>query len=62
MVLHDPNQALRFCDHALLLYGDGSWESGVCEELLTIERLSRLYQHPMHLVQQGEEKLFVPGA
>ena len=61
MVLHDPNQALRYCDHILLLYGDGSWESGACEELLTSERLSRLYQHPMSLIQQGEEKLFIPG-
>ena len=61
MVLHDPNQARRYCDQALLLYGDGEWESGACEELLTVERLSRLYQHPMRMLQQGEECLFIPG-
>jgi iron complex transport system ATP-binding protein len=61
MVLHDPNQALRYCDHALLLYGDGKWESGICEEMLSVERLSRLYQHPMRMLQQGEERLFIPG-
>lgn len=66
MVLHDPNQALRFCDRVLLLYGDkgggnGSWESGECEQLLTTERLSRLYKHPMRMLQEGDEKLFVPG-
>jgi iron complex transport system ATP-binding protein len=61
MVLHDPNQALRYCDQALLLYGDGRWESGVCEELLTVERLSRLYRHPMRLVEQGEERFFIPA-
>ncbi len=60
MVLHDPNQALRYCDQALLLYGDGSWESGKSDELLTTERLSRLYQHPMRLLQQGNDKLFIP--
>jgi iron complex transport system ATP-binding protein len=60
MVLHDPNQALRYCDQALLLYGDGRWESGRCEELLTVERLSRLYHHPMRMVQQGEERFFIP--
>ena len=61
MVLHDPNQARRYCDQALLLYGDGEWESGACEELLTVDRLSRLYQHPMRMLQQGEERLFIPG-
>lgn len=61
MVLHDPNQACRYCDQALLLYGDGEWESGACEELLTVERLSRLYQHPMRLLQQDEEQLFIPA-
>jgi iron complex transport system ATP-binding protein len=60
MVLHDPNQALRYCDRTLLLYGDGSWESGKSEELLT-ERLSRLYQHPMRLLLQGSDRLFIPG-
>lgn len=62
MVLHDPNQALRYCDQVLLLYGDGQWESGACEELLTVERLSRLYQHPMRMLQQGEERFFTPAA
>ncbi|MCW8917407.1 MAG: ABC transporter ATP-binding protein [Gammaproteobacteria bacterium] len=61
MVLHDPNQALRYCDRALLLYGDGRWESGVCEELLTVERLSHLYHHPMRLLRQGDERLFIPA-
>ncbi|HEY0634830.1 MAG TPA: ABC transporter ATP-binding protein, partial [Gammaproteobacteria bacterium] len=35
MVLHDPNHALRHCTHALLLHGDGRWETGSCEQLLT---------------------------
>jgi iron complex transport system ATP-binding protein len=61
MVLHDPNLALRYCDRVLLLYGDGQWESGACEELLTVERLSRLYKHPMRILQQGEERFFTPA-
>ena len=60
MVLHDPNQALRYCDHALLLYGDGNWESGECKELLTAERLSSLYKHPMRMLKQDELRLFIP--
>ena len=61
MVLHDPNQALRYCDRALLLFGDGTWESGGCEELLTVERLGSLYRHPIRLVREGTERLFIPG-
>jgi iron complex transport system ATP-binding protein len=62
MVLHDPNQAMRYCDRTLLLYGDGNWESGKSKDLLTRERLSRLYKHPIRILQQGEEKLFIPGS
>lgn len=61
MVLHDPSQAIRYCDHTLLLYGDGKWESGESEELLTTERLSELYRHPMHLLEQEGERIFIPG-
>lgn len=61
MVLHDPNQAWRYCDRTLLLYGDGRWESGKSEQLLTADRLSGLYRHPMRLLQQGEEQIFIPG-
>lgn len=61
MVLHDPNQALRHCDKALLLAGDGHWQAGECEELLTAENLSRLYGHPLEMVELGEKRrLFIP--
>lgn len=60
MVLHDPNLAHRFCDHALLLYGNGEWESGPCTEMLTVERLSRLYQQSLREIQEGELRLFIP--
>jgi iron complex transport system ATP-binding protein len=60
MVLHDPNQALRYCSHALLLYGDGSWQSGESETLLTAERLGHLYHHPMRSVEQQGIRLFLP--
>ncbi len=60
MVLHDPNQALRYCDQALLLFGNGEWESGECEELLSEQRLSRLYNHPIRVMEQGEERFILP--
>ena len=43
MVLHDPNQALHYCDKVLLLEGNGRWQQGNSRELLTAERLSALY-------------------
>lgn len=60
MVLHDPNQALRYCDKALLLSGEGQWQAGSCEELLTAETLSNLYGYPLEMVVKGERQLFVP--
>jgi len=58
MVLHDPNQVLRYCDRVLLLRGDGGWEAGRCEELLTAKRLSGLYGCPISLIEQGDERFF----
>ena len=51
MVLHDLNLARRFCDRVLLLYGDGRWEAGGTAELMTAERLSELYGHPVATLQ-----------
>lgn len=60
MVLHDPNLAQRYCSHALLLYGNGEWESGTTGSILTTERLSRLYQQPLRTIEDGELTLFFP--
>lgn len=49
MVLHDCNLALRFCDHLLLLKGDGDYLAGSTQELASIENLSWLYQHQVSL-------------
>lgn len=47
VVLHDVNLAVRFCSHALLLYGVGAVEYGPAGEVLTPENLQRLYGHPV---------------
>ncbi|MEO8411931.1 MAG: ABC transporter ATP-binding protein [Propionivibrio sp.] len=60
MVLHEPALAWRFCDRALLLHADGETESGMSHEMLTVERLSRLYQHPLQVLQCDERIAFVP--
>jgi iron complex transport system ATP-binding protein len=59
--LHDPTLAARFADDALLLHGDGSWDFGPCEEVLTEARLSALYCSPLHEVPWRGRRVFVAG-
>ena len=60
MVLHDPNQAFRFCDKVLLLEGNGAWQSGRSEELLTAESLSKLYGCSIIQFEQDGQRVFLP--
>jgi len=57
--LHDVNLASRFADRCLLLFGDGRWEIGPKDDVLTGERLSELYATPMETVPWRETNLFV---
>jgi iron complex transport system ATP-binding protein len=56
MVLHDPNFALRYCDQAVLLYGDSRHVAGPAAEAIDAETLSALYGHPLRRV----ENFFIP--
>jgi iron complex transport system ATP-binding protein len=60
MVLHEPALAWRFCDRALLIYGDGTTESGPVKEMLTAERLSALYQYPLQAIECDGRISFIP--
>ena len=60
MVLHEPALAWRFCDRALLIYGDGTTESGPAKEMLTAERLSALYQYPLQAIECEGRISFIP--
>ncbi len=59
--LHDPTLAARFADRALLLFGDGRWNSGPASKTLTAESLSSLYLTPMMEVHQDGRRIFVPA-
>lgn len=61
MSLHDLNMAARFCDHLVLLYGDGRVEAGPLEELFESDRLSRLYGHPIRALHADGRCWMVPG-
>lgn len=60
LALHDVNLAARYCDHVMLLYGDGVVEHGKSTELLTPQRLTRLYHHPIDALNQNNTRWFVP--
>lgn len=43
LTLHDPTRAASHCDRLLFLYGDGRWQTGRPETLLTPAMLAGLY-------------------
>ncbi len=60
MVLHDPALAHRFCDRALLVFGDGRTESGTVDALLTADALSELYGYRLCQIEDGGRRCFIP--
>jgi len=60
--LHDVNLAVRFADRCLLLFGDGRWELGASEDVMSESRLSELFATPMETVNWRSHKLFVAAS
>lgn len=60
MTLHDVNLAVRYCTHALLLFGDGKWCAGPVQEMLSADVLTRLYRHPVAAVDTGSGIAYLP--
>jgi len=60
MVIHDINLALRYCDHFLLLFDDGEHLCGPAEHVINEQQLSRLYQHPVIHLKNGQHSVFLP--
>jgi iron complex transport system ATP-binding protein len=61
MTLHDVNLAVRYCTHALLLFGAGQWCAGPVAEMLSAEALTRLYRHPVVAVDTPGGIAYLPG-
>ena len=59
--VHDINLAARFATHALLLDGAGGAEAGLAAEMLTPERLSRIFHHPVRRLDDAGRSWFVAG-
>lgn len=60
-VLHDPGFALRYCEHALLLFGNGEWLAGPSQEIITAAHLSRLYGYPLREIRSANDRWFIPN-
>lgn len=61
MVLHEPALAWRYSDRVLLIHGDGLTECGPTRQMLTAERLSALYQYPLHALERDGRVSFIPA-
>jgi len=61
MSLHDINLAVRFCDHALLLMGDGEVLHGPVNEILDSQVLEGLYGHPLVEVTTAAGRAWLPA-
>jgi iron complex transport system ATP-binding protein len=59
--MHDVNLAATFCSHVLMLFGAGQWEAGGAMEMLTVERLERMYQCPVESVDTPAGRRFHPA-
>ncbi|MDX1251434.1 MAG: ABC transporter ATP-binding protein [Gammaproteobacteria bacterium] len=61
MIGHDLNLTARYCDHALLLFGEGETLCGEVAEVLTESHLERLYGHPIRCAEVKGRRVFVAG-
>jgi iron complex transport system ATP-binding protein len=61
MSVHDVNLAARYCDHVLLLFGDGTLIQGPTGTVLNRTSLERLYRHPVVSVAGPRGPAFLPG-
>jgi iron complex transport system ATP-binding protein len=60
MSLHDINLAARFCDHALLLFGNGAMRHGPVEEIVDAATLEDLYGYPLVEVKTSAGRAWLP--
>jgi iron complex transport system ATP-binding protein len=61
MVLHDVTGAAYYCDHALLLFGNGETLIGTTADILTEENLTRLFGHPVRRLTGPDGDVWSPA-
>ena len=60
MSLHDINLAAKYCDHILLLFGDGKYLAGSREDMLNESNLEKVFCHPIRQHQIDQQTIFIP--
>ena len=59
--MHDVNLAATYCSHVLMLFGQGKWEAGTALDMLSVERLQRMYRCPVESVDTPAGRRFHPA-
>lgn len=59
--LHDINLAMRFCTHALLLFGAGDCLHGAIAQVVAPANLERLYACPIREICDTRGSLYIPA-
>lgn len=60
MSLHDINLASRYCDHILLLFGEGEYLAGSREDMLNETNLEQAFNHPIRQHELNQQSIFIP--
>ncbi len=59
-VLHDLNLALRYCNQIVLLKKGEVYAQGAPKQVLTRENVERVYETPVHMLEQNGESFILP--
>ncbi|MFC1637284.1 ABC transporter ATP-binding protein [Planctomycetota bacterium] len=59
-VSHDINLAAQYCDQALLLGTDGSYQHGDIKDVLSTEQIKNIFQVDVFAGDIGNEQFFIP--
>jgi len=60
VVTHDINLAAQYCDEALLLGTDGSYQCGTTKDILTTEQIEKVFGVRTFVGRVGQGKFFLP--
>lgn len=60
MALHDVNLAARYCSHTLMMFDDGSLQSGPTQDILNTDVLKDLYHTDIVQIDSPQGRLFTP--
>lgn len=60
MSLHDINLAAKYCDHILLLLGDGEYLFGPKQDMLNESNLEKVFCHPIRQHRFDQQTVFIP--